>query len=328
MFVQDVSYNLKLTLHARVMLCFRYGIHIHSVNDDFIFKRIKEHPESGKEIDIFHHGNRSVTLVIDLNSQTVITAYPPKNGVFTTHDSTAVGAMLDIACVTLQMMPIENIMDWRQEYIDGEINKDDIKKYISKSKNNFYQESTLIDLKNMITKLYEVIEIKDSEISELEANILRAEKLTWIDHDALTENAVISNYSLKLKNEIATSNLDANIDCQVNYSLNEGLPEATFEYMYSQASIGFPWSDIQIGNYKNHPVYKVTNCIIHDLVEPSSTDESFYQILFEHNENFYIATTRHEHFFKFYSKESTTIYKLLFGGGNQYLHTPDDCIML
>ena len=85
-YTQDVIYELELTLHARVMLAFRYGIVLDNNFNEFIFKRTKSWGEKGGSVDIFHINNRKVVLVVNREEKVIITALP-EPGLWETTDA-------------------------------------------------------------------------------------------------------------------------------------------------------------------------------------------------------------------------------------------------
>jgi len=343
-YTQDVIYELELTLHARVMLAFRYGIVLDNNFNEFIFKRTKSWGEKGGSVDIFHINNRKVVLVVNREEKVIKTALP-EPGLWETTDAIAVGGMLDIACTTPPFMPIESIMSWRNDYIEGSISKDDVKKFIREYKRevhdkeqignesqaiiehltdqNVEKEIEIANLNNEIIKHKNVIQeiirdVKKTSQLAIEGIEITQAYLNGEDGIQLRLNEFFKAYSphsIKLKEYIETNwqqndadNLDPNREIDV-----------------SQAIINFPWTNFVSGTFKRKTVYEIKNCKIEKILKPEDEfSEPIYQLLFSNEDKQYLATTYHKDFINYYESKVgnfTSVYKIKYGK-KYFLHTP------
>ena len=346
-YTQDVIYELELTLHARVMLAFRYGIVLDNNFNEFIFKRTKSWGEKGDPVDIFHINNRKVVLVVNREEKVIKTALP-EPGLWETTDAIAVGGMLDIACTTPPFMPIESIMSWRNDYIEGSISKDDVKKFIREYKRevhdneqisdesqaiiehltdqNVEKEIQIANLNNELTKYKNsndntqriIREYRESTKKTREGLSALIDYFSGDDPQKRGINEFIKTYSPKITEinerietnlrQIDSENLDSSIDKDV-----------------SQAIMNFPWTNFVSGTFKRKTVYEIKNCKIEKILKPEDEfSEPIYQLLFSNEDKQYLATTYHKDFINYYESKVgkfTSVYKIKYGK-KYFLHTP------
>ena len=138
MFNQDVEYDLKLNLHSKIMLAFRYGIAVDKENVLGQFRKYDEpsptKSSSGRVKCIFHIEGIKVKTVMEGNI--IITALPlKKNGPFDVEDAKAMAVGFDFAlCISPTLYTMQEIVDWRDKYLtsNGGITKDHLRRAIKK----------------------------------------------------------------------------------------------------------------------------------------------------------------------------------------------------
>ncbi len=313
-------------------MAFRYGILLEGNENEFVYKKTKSWDEKSNSIDVFHVANRKVILAVDRINNVVITALP-EHGIWQTFDAIAVAGMLDIACTTPPLMPIESILEWRDQYIEGSLSKDDIKKIIRRSKNELLNKNKIND------KSLEIIEHltdknieKDIEIVNLRSKIqelsgLTQDKVKSLENRAMELQNIIINNQESNAGVVFSDALDVNAD---SGGFEQYVSEPKHLYtdrLISQASVKFPWSYKEVGRFNNKPVYEIENCRIESIIKPEDEfSQSIYQLLFSYEGEQYLVTTYYENFIDYYANkigETTSVYKILYNG-KQFLHTPLD----
>ena len=148
-FTNDVEYRLKLNLHCKLMLAFRYGIAIEkdTVLAYFVGKLPTSHEADLTTRDYckFKIEGKTVNTVIEGN--VVVTARP--KGIFQDRDPIAISHMFDSALsVSPRLYTMQEIVDWRERYLEknGSITKDDFRRELKKRAPNQRSSEEILGL--------------------------------------------------------------------------------------------------------------------------------------------------------------------------------------
>ena len=149
-FSQEDKYELKLNLHSKVMLAFRYGIAIEEECVSAFFegyhKSLSTEDSSGRVKCKFTIEGQKVLAV--MQNLMLVTALPLSR-IYDTADAKAVAVGFDFALtIDPDLFTMQEIADWRDKYLhsNGGITKDDLRREIKKRAPNQRDPMELLGL--------------------------------------------------------------------------------------------------------------------------------------------------------------------------------------
>ena len=177
-FSQGVEYKLKLTLHSKVMLAFRYGI---AVEEEYVpaffegYLKSSNTEDSSDRLKCKFNINGQKVLAV-MQKLMLITALPISR-IYDTADAKAVVVGFDFAlAIAPDLFTMQEIVAWRDDYLDsnGGINKDDLRREIRKRAPDQRDPMELLGLHESffdeVKELREMASQKSHELSMEEAN--------------------------------------------------------------------------------------------------------------------------------------------------------------